>query len=177
MTVCERIDSILKDRGISRRKLALSAGISPSSFQTAMARNTTISYDMLIPISNVLQVPVYELMGYSLKYDTPENRAIAEAGFKAAFGKGGVADVSEWVPVPFEQVYAEQQTYLEGRMKQAFSALNETGQKVACERVEELSKIDDYRRTDAVQSEGSIVSPPNGKKPSEGQETPSDGNK
>lgn len=166
MTVCERIDSILKERGISRRKLALSARISPSSFQTAMARNTTISYDMLIPISNVLQVPVYELMGYSLKCDTPENRAIAEADFKAAFGKSK----AELVSVPFEQVYAEQQAYLEGRMKQAFSALNETGQKVACERVEELSKIDDYRRKEAVS-----YSPPDDKKPSEGQETPSDG--
>lgn len=177
MTVCERIDGILKNRGISRRKLALSAGISPSSFQTAMARNTTISYDMLIPISNVLQVPVHELMGYSLKYDTPENRTIVEAGFKAAFSKGGAADVSKWVSVPFEQVYAEQQAYLESRMKQAFSALNETGQKVACERVEELAEMPKYRRTDAAQSGDGIVSPPNDKKPSEEQETPSDGNK
>ena len=148
MTTCERIDSILKERGISRRKLALAAGISPSSFQTAMARNTTISYDMLIPISKVLQIPVYELMGYSLKNDTPENRAIAEAGFQAAFSKGGAADISEWVPVSFEQVHAEQQAFLESRMKKAFSALNETGQTVACERVEELTEIPKYQRTE-----------------------------
>lgn len=45
----------------------------------------------------------------------------------------------------------------------AFSALNEVGQKVACERVEELAKIDDYKRTEPPEtfsgdSEGSCTS-------------------
>lgn len=177
MTVCERIDGILKERKVSRRKLALMAGISPSSFQTAMSRNTTISYDMLIPISRVLKVPIYELMGYSLEYDTPENRAIAEIGFDATFGKDGAANVLEWEEVPLDRVHAEQQARLENRMKQAFLSLNEVGQKVACERVEELAKIDDYKQADAAQGKNSISSPPDDKKPPEGAETPTDGNK
>lgn len=84
---------------------------------------------------------------------------------------------SEWEEVSFDRVHAEQQTYLENRMKKAFSDLNEVGQKVACERVEELAEMPKYKRTDAVQSGGGIVSPPDEKKPPEGLKTPSDGNK
>lgn len=84
---------------------------------------------------------------------------------------------SEWEEVSFDRVHAEQQTYLENRMKKAFSDLNEVGQKVACERVEELAEMPKYKRTDAVHSGGGIVSPPDEKKPPEGLKTPSDGNK
>lgn len=58
MTQCEYLDILIKERNLSRRKLALAAGISPSSFQSAMQRNTTISLDMLFPISDILNVPV-----------------------------------------------------------------------------------------------------------------------
>ena len=116
-------------------------------------------------------------MGYSLEYDTPENRAIAEIGFDATFGKDGAANVLEWEEVPLDRVHAEQQARLENRMKQAFLSLNEVGQKVACERVEELAKIDDYKQADAAQGKNSISSPPDDKKPPEGAETPTDGNK
>jgi len=63
MTICERIDSILKEKGMSRRKLAIKAGISPSSFQTAMQRNTSLSLDMILPIADVLGVSVGYLFG------------------------------------------------------------------------------------------------------------------
>ena len=38
MTIAEKIDSILQERHISRRKIAQKAGIPPSSFQSAMER-------------------------------------------------------------------------------------------------------------------------------------------
>ena len=63
MTVCERIDNILKERGMSRRKLAERAGIPPSSLQSALSRNSGLSLDMLHPISKVLEVPIEFLMG------------------------------------------------------------------------------------------------------------------
>ena len=58
MTPCERIDNILKSRNMSRRKLAIQAGIAPSSLQSAMERNGTLSLDMLFPISDILNVSV-----------------------------------------------------------------------------------------------------------------------
>lgn len=82
---------------------------------------------------------------------------------------------SEWEEVPFDLVHADQQAHLENRMKQAFSALNEVGQKVACERVEELAKIDDYKRTEPPETL-SATDTTQKEKPSEGVETPTDGN-
>lgn len=165
-----------KDAHLTQKQLAALLGVATGTVQQWELGLRFPRPEMLAKIADALQVPVYELMGYSLKHDTPENRAIADAGLRAAFGKGGAADVSEWVPVSFEQLHAEQQAFLDSRMKKAFSALNETGQKVACERVEELAEMPKYKRTDAVQSGGGIVSPPDEKKPPEGLKTPSDGN-
>lgn len=85
----------------------------------------------------------------------------------------------EWEEVPFDRVHADQQAHLESRMKQAFSALNEVGQKVACERVEELAKIGDYKRTEppeTLSADGEYTDTIQKEKPSEGVETPTDGN-
>lgn len=85
----------------------------------------------------------------------------------------------EWEEVPFDRVHADQQAHLENRMKQAFSALNEVGQKVACERVEELAKIDDYKRTEppeTLSADGEYTDTVQKEKPSEGAETPTGGN-
>ena len=125
MTVCERIDKLIKEQGISRRKLALMAGISPSSLQSAMARNTTISYDMLIPISNALNIPAEILAGKTPNLDSVQEQAITGSG---------------------KPEYSDRKEDLQNRMQEAFSALNQIGQKVACERVEELAKIGDYKR-------------------------------
>ena len=62
MTTCELIDKILKEKNWSRRKLAIKAEIPPSSLQSAMQRNTTLSVDMLVKIANALKVDIYELL-------------------------------------------------------------------------------------------------------------------
>ena len=66
MNVCEKIDKMLLDRGMSRRKLALKAGIPPTTFQSAMARSTNLSLDMLEKIATALEVKVSDLL-----YDSP----------------------------------------------------------------------------------------------------------
>lgn len=63
MSVCERIDAILEERGMSRRTLAEMSGIPPSSLQSAMERNTGLFLDMLLPISDALGVSVESLDG------------------------------------------------------------------------------------------------------------------
>lgn len=176
MATGEKIAKARKEAKLTQKELGEKLGVTAQSVAQWENNLRNPKFETLAKIADALQIPVYELMGYSLKHDTPENRAIADAGLRAAFGKGGAADVSEWVPVSFEQLHAEQQAFLDSRMKKAFSALNEVGQKVACERVEELSKIDDYKRTDAVQSGGGIsFSPPDKENPSEGHYSPSDG--
>ena len=54
MTTTERIDYILKSRGMSRRQLAIAAKIPPSSLQSAMTKGKSMSLDMLLRISEAL---------------------------------------------------------------------------------------------------------------------------
>ena len=62
MTIVDKIDFILQSKNMSRRKLAIKAGIPPSSLQSAMERGKNISLDMLIKISNALEVDISELL-------------------------------------------------------------------------------------------------------------------
>lgn len=61
MNTANRIDAILKERNMSRRSLALKAGIPPSSFQSAMERGGNMTLEMLGKVSAVLEVPISAL--------------------------------------------------------------------------------------------------------------------
>lgn len=52
----DALDEILKKRGISRRNLALSAGINESTMSTAFARKTTMSDKNIIKIAQYLDI-------------------------------------------------------------------------------------------------------------------------
>lgn len=62
MTIAERIDNILKEKKLSRRQLAIMAGIPTSTFQSAMQRNGQMSTDMLRKIASALDMPVFNLL-------------------------------------------------------------------------------------------------------------------
>lgn len=64
MTTTERIDYILKSRGMSRRQLAIAAKIPPSSLQSAMTKGKSMSLDMLLHIAEALQVNPYTLFDF-----------------------------------------------------------------------------------------------------------------
>ncbi len=65
MTVVERIDSIIQARKLSRRQLAIKAGIPPSSLQSAMERGKNLSLGMIEKIAKALDVKIDELLGLS----------------------------------------------------------------------------------------------------------------
>lgn len=58
MTITERIDSILRDKKMSRRKLAINAGISPSTLQSAMEKGGDMPFSKICAIANALGVEV-----------------------------------------------------------------------------------------------------------------------
>ena len=119
MTVCERIDAILKKRGMSRRKLAERAGIPPSSLQSALSRNTGLSLDMLLPISDVLEMSAEYL-------DTGVERAPdpTDDEIQAAYDALG----------------------LDQKIEIAVKGLNELGLQKVLERIDELLDVPKYRR-------------------------------
>ena len=62
MNIASTIDKILNEKKMSRRKLAQSAGIPPSTLQSAMDRGPNFSDDMLKKIATALDIPVIFLL-------------------------------------------------------------------------------------------------------------------
>lgn len=62
MTSAEKIDLIIKEKGLSRRKVAMMANIPPSTLQSALERNKNITIEMLEKIAGALNVPCFSLM-------------------------------------------------------------------------------------------------------------------
>lgn len=57
MDIYNRIDDILAEKKLSRRKLAQQIGVAPSTFQSMMSRKRGMSFDVLMKIVTYLQVP------------------------------------------------------------------------------------------------------------------------
>lgn len=65
MTVTDRIDAVLKAKGVSRRQLAIDANIPTSSLQAAMARGRNMTVEMLMAVADALDVSTDYLLGLS----------------------------------------------------------------------------------------------------------------
>ena len=114
METYENIDNELEKRGMSRRKLAISIGIPPSTFQSMMERKRGMTLELLKKIADALGMSIYSLADFDLA-----SEAVAE------------------------EINANRR---ESQLLYHFRNLNDNGQTVAVERVEELSKIPDYQR-------------------------------
>lgn len=121
METYENIDRELEKRGMSRRKLAISIGVPPSTFQSMMERKRGITLELLKKIADALGMSIYSLADFDL--------------------------ASEAVT---EEINTNRR---ESQLLSHFRTLNDNGQTVAVERVQELAQIPAYqRRAGAVQS-------------------------
>lgn len=122
MTVCERIDSVLKERGMSRRKLAERANIPPSSLQSALSRNTGLSLDMLLPISDVLGLSVEFL--------------------------SGVEEPPKLTPDEVQAMYDD--FSLDEKIRLSIDGLNNLGLQKVLDRINELLEVPKYQRENSI---------------------------
>lgn len=121
METYENIDRELEKRGMSRRKLAISIGVPPSTFQSMMERKRGITLELLKKIADALGMSIYSLADFDL--------------------------ASEAVT---EEINTNRR---ESQLIYHFRTLNDNGQTVAVERVQELTQIPAYqRRADTAQS-------------------------
>lgn len=121
METYENIDRELEKRGMSRRKLAISIGVPPSTFQSMMERKGGITLELLKKIADALGMSIYSLADFDL--------------------------ASEAVT---EEINTNRR---ESQLLSHFRTLNDNGQTVAVERVQELAQIPAYqRRADTAQS-------------------------
>lgn len=114
METYENIDRELEKRGMSRRKLAISIGVPPSTFQSMMERKRGMTLELLKKIADALGMSIYSLADFDL--------------------------ASEAVT---EEINANRK---ESQLLSHFRTLNDNGQSVAVERVQELAQIPAYQR-------------------------------
>lgn len=133
METYENIDRELEKRGMSRRKLAISIGVPPSTFQSMMERKRGMTLELLKKIADALGMSIYSLADFDL--------------------------ASEAVT---EEINANRR---ESKLLSHFRNLNDNGQTVAVERVQELAQIPAYQRPTAPAQD--VPNAPDDKEPAE----------
>lgn len=133
METYENIDRELEKRGMSRRKLAISIGVPPSTFQSMMERKRGMTLELLKKIADALGMSIYSLADFDL--------------------------ASEAVT---EEINANRR---ESKLLSHFRTLNDNGQTVAVERVQELAQIPAYQRP--AETTQDAPSAPDDKEPAE----------
>ena len=99
MDVYDRIDAILAERHLSRRKFAQQIDLAPSTFQSMMSRKRGLTFDLLMKISEELQVSAKEFYGqeepdrdYELVCDTLESADLSIKAVGIGDGSGPDSD-------------------------------------------------------------------------------------
>ena len=124
----EALDSMLKEKHISRRKLALAVGINESTMSTAFARKSGLSQDKVLAIAHYLDVSPFDLY------------AVPSPWHK------GFDDMPEEQQREWYKRYAETEEEIDrfDRLCNLFDGLNEVGQNEAIKRIEEMLSVPKY---------------------------------
>lgn len=148
----DRLDSILKERKISRRALAIAVGIPEYTIATAFRRKSGLRVDETMRIADYLGVDFFYLEGYDV-VEVEGQLFYTKADRKFLFPH--LPDNTSRI---FRQVYADLMNEYPAEFKKAeerlnnlvsaFNSLNSTGQAEAVKRTEELAQIPGYRRGD-----------------------------
>lgn len=166
MSISEKIDNLLKDRNMSRRQLAIKAGISPSTLQSAMERGKNFSIEMLQKIAEALSLSFHEFYIY-LFLDAPFEQAIEFMKItNNMYSALEIIAKDEHLPKATRELVKENlpnpaifgalssisvitskhyETTVTTEIFNAFKKLNAHGKQVAVDRVEELTKIPEYQ--------------------------------
>lgn len=157
----ELIRKYRKEKNLTQEQLAEKCNMATITIRQYENGKRTPQIEQLAVIAEKLDISVLELLEESEKnlfFQTQSINQLAE---------------------DLKERYSEFNQFVHEERGQAIIAayyrLNDDGQTEAVKRVGELTRLTEYQRTGADQSKGGIVSPPDDKKPPEGQETPSDG--
>lgn len=134
MTTGQRIKNARKRAGFTQAQLAEKLNIPYQSISQWERNLRKPKAESLQKISNALLIPVSELL------DPVAFNAGYEDGFNAADCEHRIIDEA-WKQDGYSG------SDIEGRLISAFSSLNDDGQAVAVERIEELTQIAKYQRT------------------------------
>lgn len=164
------IEKFLSSIKMSRRKFAKIAGIPPTTFQHKFEVKSKIRSDMYMAIYNAMLgiyleeqdenkqeildgiIEEFKTAYQRVDYIDPYIKRIIEAGRKDLenedendFHNSDKA-WNEYLNHKYSQCYTVSERNCFISIQESLEALNETGKKIAAERVEELTKIPEYRK-------------------------------
>lgn len=155
MTICEKIDLELKKRKLSRRQLAIKAGIPPSSLQSAMQRNGNLSLDMVLKIADALEMSAPSLLDNSSERAASESLSLgvklsqALAEYEAAKRRGAPKEELVQLMEKCNTLGREaNQRAQESILLREFQRLNSTGKEAALGYVKALAEMPEYQDTE-----------------------------
>lgn len=129
-----------KEYGLTQKELAEKLGVATGTVQQWELGKRYPRIPMIKKIEKLFGVSLVADPEWDEKLGMWIDALNASKEASEHFNGEGITEIS------FEQVYTEQQVYLENRMHKAFSALNEEGQFEACKRVEQMADTKEYRR-------------------------------
>lgn len=153
----DRLDSILKQKGISRRKLALALGIPESTMSSAFMRRSGLSSDVVIKIAQYLGVDYYVLQGWDIGTDENGFKYYSNGRlqFDPPFEKEGeilndretVAELNQKIEQMEKQNHRlDSMVDRHAKLTTAFNKLNNVGQQKAVDYVVDLTGNPKYTK-------------------------------
>ena len=137
----KKIDSILKEKGMSRRQLAKKIGMSPNTLTSAFVRESEKSFSMEAAnkIADILNVNLEDIVKFDIEHDvTLVNLAPSE-------NDPDYSAKQELALKFINSLRARRREEQFETMRIYFDWLNEKGRDKAIEMILMLSKIDDYK--------------------------------
>ena len=132
-TIGENIKKVRKQKHMTQRELAEALGMRDAAISKYEKGIVTPPLETLKQLADVLQVPIAYLLSGSLYPQT------------VFHDDNGIVDVVSGVPDDVAQLVGLSSDN-KAQLLEAFDKLNEDGQKVAVERVEELTEIPKYKK-------------------------------
>lgn len=148
-----RIRAARKKANLTQEELAAQIGVKRSIISKYETGSVEPSLSQLKKIATALDVSVVELLSEDYEWKYLEQEQIADdikqdmMDNATSWEEYEEAKNTKLSDIQIDLVFADIEKSRLDKLKIAFSRLNEKGQSIAVERIEELAKIPDYQKT------------------------------
>ncbi|MDE5801876.1 MAG: helix-turn-helix domain-containing protein [Lachnospiraceae bacterium] len=133
MTVGEKIKELRSKKGMTQKELGEKCGFADSAIRRYELGKANPKLETIKRIANALEVPTWELLGIS--------KQEAVLAYENDYYNKTDYETSELSPIIKDDIIHESRF---NKLKNAYNMLNDSGQKEAIKRVEELTEIKRY---------------------------------
>lgn len=137
MEMGERIRSIRKRKGLTQKEVAQRCGMADSAIRKYESGSVTPKFETMDKIAHALEVPVTALMGYDFQGIGPNGEDVYVPPTQTIETNTGIISTKKG---------NNGKNALVEHLLESFNSLNQKGQRIALERVDELTEIPKYKK-------------------------------